>query len=198
MNLSKPCLAALISISLGALPAAAMAIDLTALPGITVSTPTPYFFSSSNGPKDLILDNNFDTYWNGGAYADHVQVDFGAAYVFDRIELYGNPGYVNNFQVLASLDGVAWGVIASGSYHNESALSGTRKFGAAFDFGGAGAPTGRYLRYAQGSGPQWAYLGELEVTGHLPVAAAPAVPEPEGWTLMLAGLALIGVAATRK
>ena len=155
-------------------------------------------FRDNEQTGDLILDNNFDTYWNGGAYADHVQVDFGAAYVFDRIELYGNPGYVNNFQVLASLDGVAWGVIASGSYHNESALSGTRKFGAAFDFGGAGAPTGRYLRYAQGSGPQWAYLGELEVTGHLPVAAAPAVPEPEGWTLMLAGLGLIGVAATRK
>ncbi|HEY9193839.1 MAG TPA: discoidin domain-containing protein [Methyloversatilis sp.] len=198
MYASKFCLAALISTSLGAMPAAAMAIDLTSLPGITVSTPTPYYFSSSNGPKDNILDNNFDTYWNGGAYADYVQVDFGAAYVFDRIELYGNPGYVNNFQVLASLDGTSWGAIASGSYHNESALSGSRKFGAAFDFAAAGAPVGRYLRYAQGSGPQWAYLGELEVTGHLPVAAAPAVPEPDTWALLLAGLGLIGVAARRK
>ena len=173
----------------------ARAIDLTALSGLVVTSSSDYGGAGpTNGPKANILDNNFDTYWNAGALSGWVQVDFGSAYVFDRVELYGNnTSYVDNYQLLASVDGTAWSSIASGSYHTESSLTGSRKFGAVHDYTTSTEPVGRYLRYSASTPAVWAYLGELEVTGHVAT-----VPEPGAWGLMLSGLGLVGFAARRR
>ncbi|MBL8467071.1 MAG: PEP-CTERM sorting domain-containing protein [Methyloversatilis discipulorum] len=52
----------------------------------------------------------------------------------------------------------------------------------------------RYLRYSVNAGsPQWGYLAEIDVQGHVAT-----VPEPETWVTMLAGLGLLGVVARRR
>ncbi len=195
MRLSKT-LQTVVLFSLCALSAQpARALDLTALSGLVVTSSSDYGGAGpANGPRANILDNNFDTYWNAGALSGWVQVDFGSAYVFDHVELYANNStYVDNYQLLASADGISWAMIASGSYHNESGLTGVRKFGAMHDFTGGIEPSGRYLRYYASTPSVWAYLGELEVSGHVAT-----VPEPETWAMLLAGLGLVSFAVRRR
>jgi hypothetical protein len=188
---------ALLALTLATSASATQALDLTTLPSLVVTSATNYVYSASNGPKANILDNDFDTYWNNGSVTGWVQVDFGSSYAFDRIELYGNnPTYVDSYQLFASADGISWGAIASGVYHNEPGLTGSRKFGAFHEFTSGAEPAGRYLRYYASTAGVNAYLGELEVTGHVPVT--PAVPEPETWAMLLAGLGLVGFAARRR
>ncbi len=194
-----PLIAALVS-ALAAIGAQASTLTIQ-----SVYTPTPYVYTASNGPADNIKDGNLNTYWNGGTYSDWVEADFGNIYVFDKIELYG--AFVglyrqNNYTLSISSDGMNWAPFISGSYHLEPSLTlGTLKYGAVHTWT-TGGPQGRYIRYAQSSGPEWAYLGELLADGHLPTATDPGtpstVPLPAALPLMASGIGILGFAARRK
>ena len=189
----------------------AHAIELTDLPGATASASSCYLgcghalYDASN-----IIDGDYGASgntglnaWNSGGYGGSVQVNFGASYELDRIELYGGYPYSESFTLSASGDGVHWTtLVASGAYHEEpgltfAGLSG-KKFGAVYSVaGGTLTPnmSAQYVRYSAGGNQNWGYLFEMDVQGH--VTAAP-VPEPETYALMLAGLGLVGFAARRR
>ena len=167
----------------------ASATDLTLLPGLVVTSSSEYLTTGTNGPKANILDNDFSTYWNAGAYSGWVQVDFGSIFQFDRVEVYGNGNFSvsNTYSLLTSTDGSNWASIGAGTYHIDNNLLGSNKFGGAFVFSGT-QPVGRYLRYDQTNGTEWSYLGELEVQGHTPF---PPVPLPASLPLLISGLGLV-------
>lgn len=177
-----------------AVSAPAHATDLTTLPGLTVTSSFDFPGAGpSNGPRANILDNDLATYWNGGDFSGWVQVDFGATYVFDQIDVYGAVSRFNNFGLAASNDGVNFTPVASGSYGADAGLPLSPKWGEHFAFTGAGAPQGRYLRYDYVNGADWAHMGELEVQGHLP-----AVPEASTTALMACGLGALALLSGRR
>lgn len=188
-----------------ALPGHTTGIDLTVLPGISTSASSCYLgCGNPSHDKDSILDNQrlltgLDN-WNSGSYGGWVQVDFGAAYAIERVELYGGYPYGNAFTLSASVDGLSFAAIGSDSYHLEPALSlgptgnwASQKFGAVFTYAGGAEPLARYLRYTRTGGPDWGYLYEIEATGNLA-----AVPEPQTWVLMAAGMAALASLALRR
>lgn len=193
-------------------PLTAQATSLTALPGVTASASSCYTgcghaaYDASN-----IIDGDWGqtgntglNSWNAGYAGGWVQLDFGAAYVLDRIELYGNSPYYNPFTLTASVDGQTWAALTVGGYAVEPLLSaagaGGIRYGAVYDvtLGGSHAlpanVPARYLRYTVGNGsPQWGYLFELQAQGHLA-----AVPEPASAAMSAAGLGLLGWLARRR
>ena len=192
-----------------ALPTIAQAIELTSLPGLITSAGSCYT-GCGNAAYDHsnIIDGDYGgtgntglNSWNSGGAGGWVQINFGAAYVLDRIELYGGYPYDNLYALTTSLDGSTWQTIASGGYHIEptltqSATAGGFKYGAvhALANGSLGnAVTAQYLRYTRTGGAHWGYLYELDVQGHVA-----SVPEAETWTMLLAGLGLVGFAARRR
>lgn len=207
-------------ISLGlALSPVAHATVLTSLPGVTTSAGSCYLgcnhalYDHSN-----IIDGDFGATgnnglnsWNSGFWGGYVQINFGAAYQLDRIELYGANGYVDPYTLSVSLDGNAWSSIATGAYHVDSGLSHSNtyqgvKFGAVHDVLNntlAGNIDAQYLRYSVNAGsPHWGYMFELLVDGHGPVSSkaplgAPSgVPEPT--SIALLGLGLAGIAGVKR
>ncbi len=187
----------------------AQAIDLTSLPGVTTSASSCYL-GCGNALYDHsnIIDGDFGgsgntglNSWNSGGFGGHVQINFGAAYVLDRVELYGASPYGNSYALSVSLDGTNWQQIAADIYHVEPNLTQTAtvggvKYGAVHDTSYntlANNVTGQYLRYTRTGGADWGYLFEMNVQGHVA-----AVPEPETYSLLLAGLGLVGFAARRR
>lgn len=193
------------------LSAPASALELTDLPGASASA--SYCYQGCGAAKydaSNVLDGDYGgtgntgfNAWNSGTYAGWVQVDFGAVYVFDRIELYGWYNTYNPFTLSASADGLSWSTVVVSGYHAEPRLTHTDmfglKYGAVYDVADNTLATGvggRYLRYTVNAGsPHWGYMFEMDVQGHLP--AAP-VPEPHTYTLLLAGLGGVCVAARRR
>lgn len=197
-----------------ALAIPAHALDLTALPAATAAASSCYTGCghAAYDASNILDDDRGQTgntglnSWNSGGYGGWVQVDFGASFVLDRVELYGGYPYYNPFTLSASLDGSHWTTLASGGYHNESNLSfagvGGIKYGAVFDTSLSGSNAlasgveARYLRYTvNGGSPHWGYLFEVEAQGHL--AAAP-VPEPSGGLMAATGLGLLGWLSRRR
>ncbi len=195
----------------GAAPA--HALDLTSLPAATASAQGCYL-GCGHAAHDAsnVIDGDWGqtgntglNAWNFGTYAGWVQVDFGASYVLDRIELYGWNGTYNPFTLSASQDGIGWSTLAIGGYHSEPLLShagmGGVKYCAVYDVslsGGNALASGveaRYLRYTVNAGsPHWGYVFEIEAQGHL---AAP-VPEPSGALMAAAGLGVLGWLSRRR
>ncbi|MCA1979078.1 MAG: discoidin domain-containing protein [Thiobacillus sp.] len=197
------------------LPASiAHALELTDLPGATASASACYQgcgnarYDASNIIDDdygLTGNTGFNA-WNSGTYAGWVQVDFGAAYVLDRIDLYAWQNTNEPFTLSASVNGTNWTPLAVSGYHAEPNLlhtggSGTAAraddWGAVFDVANGSLASGvsaRYVRYTVNAGsPHWGYLFELDVQGHVAT-----VPEAHTGALMLAGLGLVGFAVRRR
>ncbi|MEK8052619.1 discoidin domain-containing protein [Ideonella sp. DXS22W] len=185
----------------------AYALDLTTLAAATATASSCYTGcgKAAYDASNILDDDRGQTgntglnSWNSGGFGGWVQVDFGASYMLDRVELYGGYPYDNPFTLSVSMDGSRWTTLATGSYHLESLLSyagtGGLKYGAVYDSSLnaanalASGVEARYLRYSVNAGTrQWGYLYEIEAQGHL--AAAP-VPEPSAALMAAAGLGLL-------
>lgn len=204
-----------------ALAPVAQATVLTELPGVITSAGSCYQ-GCGNARYDHgnIIDGDFGASgntglnaWNSGYWGGWVQIDFGAAYQLDRIELYGANEYYDPYTLFVSQNGMSWSSVASGGYHVEPALSRSDtylgvKYGAVHDVLNntlASDVVGQYLRYSVNAGtPHWGYLFELQVDGHS-LAGSPGIQQgngsnsvPEPTTLALVGLGLAGVSGMRR
>jgi len=188
---------------------AAQALELTDLAGVS-ATASRCYLGCGNARYDAsnVLDGDYGATgntglnaWNAGTYSGYVQIDLTAVFELDRIELYGVYPYFNPFTLSVSADGQSWSTVAVGGYAlapglPEAGVGGVR-YGAIFDVANGSLASGinaRHVRYTlNGGSPQWAYLAEIDVQGHVPT-----VPEPDALALMLTGLGLISVAARRR
>lgn len=209
MQVSRTALAA--ALLAVAVPQSVLAITLTSLPEASTSASSCYLGCGNPGYSHTnIIDGLYgyavgspynNSAWNSGGFGGWVQVDFGAVYQLDRIELYGGAYYDGNFNLQVSDNAVSWSQIAAGSFHIEPALSlpasGSYQgvnFGAVYTNLPATAG-GRYLRFNSGGAPHWSYLYEMTVEGHSTVSS---VPLPGALGLLASGVGLVGWAGRRR
>lgn len=189
--------------------ASAQAVELTDLPGVT-ATANGCYQGCGNATHDAsnILDGDYGATgntglnsWNYGSYGGWVQINLDQVYQLDRIELYGVYSYYNPFTLSVSADGLTWTTVAISGYGVTPDLAHTGvsgiKYGAVFDIANnsmASGLSGQYIRYTvNGGSPHWGYLAEMDVQGHLA-----AVPEPESYAMLIAGLGLVAAATRRR
>ena len=159
-------------------------------------------FLSSNVTDGIIIDQPHsavdNSYWlsaDNTHAGQWVQVDLGTAYQISSIVLYDTHNHIHNdrgtrdFHLFLSSDGSSFATVAISAFSQAEWLNQT---GLAFTLNNAA----RYVRFNVDStfGCCGAGLAEMEVYG----AAVTAVPEPETYAMMLAGLGLLGYAARRR
>jgi len=158
-------------------------------------------FQASNIVDGITTDAGSAYNWSfwlaaqGQNQGSWVQVDLGNAYNINNVTLFDthNRGYydrgTNAFTLSVSTDGLAFHDVASSSFTYDEWTNQTAK---SVDVSSA---VGRYVRFNVNSvyGGESAGLAEMKVFG-----TVAAVPEPETYAMLLAGLGLIGAAVKRR
>lgn len=141
---------------------------------------------------DSYTINDYQQVWHGqyGVQTGNLVFDLGASYTLDRVFLFwtngGSTNNIANFNIDVSNDSGFSSFVTAASFSNPSGAMNRVDF--------SSLVTGEFVRLSwtslQGSYPG---LGEFVAGG---VAAA--VPEPETYAMLLAGLGLMGVVARRR
>jgi hypothetical protein len=158
-------------------------------------------FPSANITDGITLDSGTASNWSfwlaaqGKTAGEWVQVDLGSNFNISNVTLFDthNRSYndrgTNEFSISLSTDGNNFQNVASDSFSYSEWVNQTAK---SVDI----APSvGRYVRFNVVSpyGGQSAGLAEMQVYG-----SVAAVPEPETYAMLLAGLGLMGTIARRR
>jgi hypothetical protein len=184
-------------------------VELTDLPG-AVATANSCYLAPCDGPGLFAAANAIDNLaytsassghgWGAGDHGtpgdpNWLRVDFGAVYAISSTTLRfvdnggAWQGYTNVYELRASVDGLFWQTLDSGTLTdltgNTAALTGNHAWS------GAAQPLARWLEYRVVGGTHWSALDEINAMGTLA-----AVPEPGSWALF--GVGLAGMAAVSR
>ena len=184
-TVSGTLLALIAALSVNAVEAATVAYSaVTASSGINA----PEYAHDGVFPVEWTGWTNTTAYWSGTA--EYLIYEFDQLYSLTHydVSLDNNDSY----QIQFSLDGVNWGLTGNSSDVNIGSNDGNVGWGMDTFSADMGPLFARYARVMAVGGDNMYSVGELQFSG---VAA---VPEPETYALMLAGLGLVGFAARKR
>lgn len=166
---------------------------------------TPYVSGVTNfdaylagGPFHTTLYSRFEWFGNSGTTDALVTYDLGQLFNIDRLALWNEEfAGIGLLNVLGSTDGVTFSTIGAGFKPTNNVYLGNPYFADVF----ALTPTSlRYVRLDASGCPQpdggpytACSIGEVAFR-----TAAPAVPEPATWAMMIAGMGLVGATMRRR
>lgn len=152
----------------------------------------------ASAPSHTTTFNGFEFFANSGTNSLQVTYDFGAATVINALALWNEEASgIASLNLLTSNDGINFTSLVSGLSPTNNTVD---YFADVFAFGAVSA---RYVRFSASGCPQSGIgafpgcaIGEVAFrTGTL---AAPGVPEPASWAMMIAGFGLVGAAMRRR
>lgn len=127
--------------------------------------------------------------WNLWSWGDGwIQADLGSSMAINQVSFYTNqwPNGVTAYSVFVSDNVIdhSWSALSPVAYASSFTVSGSL-----IDFHFAPV-SGRYVEILANGGPSWTSISDVKVMA--------AVPEPETYALLLAGLGLVGAIARRR